>query len=75
MENGSLVTISQFRLMEPAFSSDQSVYAAARQIQGFPIVRVGRRVFIDLERWREFKRAGGQALPGGWRREPVETRG
>ena len=70
MQDSSLVSISQFRLMEPAFSSDQAVYAAARQIPGFPVVHVGRRLFIDLERWADFKRAGGQALPGGWRREP-----
>ena len=69
MEGTKLVTIPQFRLLEPAFSSEQSVYSAVREVPGFPSVRIGRRVFIDMERWQEFKRNGGAALPGGWRRE------
>jgi len=36
----------------------------------FPLVRLGRRVFVDLDILDEFSRAGGQALPGGWRRNP-----
>ena len=32
-------------------------------------VRLGRQVRVNVERWREFVEAGGQALPGGWRRE------
>ena len=69
----SLVTIPQFRQLEPAFSSDQAIYAAIRQISGFPAVRIGRRVFIDMEQWQEFRKSGGRALAGGWRREPQEA--
>jgi hypothetical protein len=69
MHNSVLVTIPEFRRLEPAFKSDQSIYLAVREVPGFPVVRLGRRLFIDLERWAEFKRAGGAALAGGWRRE------
>ena len=36
---------------------------------GLPVVRLGRQIRVSgeaLERWIE---QGGQALPGGWRRE------
>jgi hypothetical protein len=69
MEHSVLVTIPEFRRLEPAFKSDQSVYLAAREVPAFPVVRIGRRLFIDLERWAEFKRAGGAVLAGGWRRQ------
>lgn len=69
MNHQPLVTIPEFRELEPAFKSDQAVYSAVREIRGFPVVRVGRRLFIDVERWREFRQSGGQALPGGWKRE------
>lgn len=64
-----MVTIPEFRRIEPAFKSDQAVYAAAREVPNFPVVRVGRRLFVDVGGWEEFKRNGGQSLPGGWRKE------
>ncbi len=66
-ENGKLITIPEFRrTVEPgAFRSDQAVYAAVRNVPGFPVVRVGRRVYIDLDEWERFKASGGQALAGG----------
>jgi len=69
MKHSQLVSVSEFRKAEPAFKSDYAVYAAARSIPELGSVRIGRRVFIDLLRWEEFKRTGGRALPGGWRRE------
>jgi hypothetical protein len=66
------VTIPEFRRREPQFKSDAAVYAAIRSGL-LPHYRCGRRVFIDLVRWQEFKRNGGQALPGGWRREPIAS--
>jgi excisionase family DNA binding protein len=51
---------------------ESTVYDMARQNRIGGVVRVGRRVRFDpieLERWI---RSGGQALPGGWRREPQE---
>ncbi|MBE0660684.1 MAG: DNA-binding protein [Bryobacteraceae bacterium] len=35
-----------------------------------PSVRIGRRVFIDVDELEAFAKNGGKALPGGWRREP-----
>lgn len=69
-EHTILKTVPEFRREEPAFSSEGCVYEAIRSVPNFPVVRVGRRVFIDMARWQEFKRAGGHALPGGWRRQP-----
>lgn len=61
-------------MQEPeAFPSDQSLYSAIKTVPGFPVVKIGRRVFIDLDRWRQFKAAGGKALTGGWRREPCDA--
>lgn len=34
-------------------------------------VRVGRRIYVHPEKVAAFVEAGGAALPGGWRREPV----
>lgn len=36
-----------------------------------PSVRVGRRVMFDPDAIRDWIKAGGQSLPGGWRREPL----
>ena len=70
MRPDSLIDIQEFRLREPiAFRSDFSVYAAARSIPKFPAVRIGRRLFIDIARWEEFKRTGGASFAGGWRKE------
>lgn len=33
------------------------------------VVHLGRQVRIDEDALREWVRAGGQSLPGGWRRE------
>jgi len=34
------------------------------------VVRLGRQVRVDEDALREWVQQGGQALPGGWRREP-----
>lgn len=34
-----------------------------------PAVRLGRQIRIDEEALRDWVRKGGQAWPGGWRRE------
>jgi len=34
------------------------------------VVRIGRRVFFNEERFVAWLEAGGAALPGGWRRQP-----
>jgi excisionase family DNA binding protein len=37
-----------------------------------PVVHLGRQVRVNSESLQEFIRAGGRALPGGWRkRKPV----
>lgn len=36
-----------------------------------PSVRLGRKVWFNLDELRVFLQAGGRALPGGWRREPA----
>ena len=33
------------------------------------VVRLGRQVRVNVQKWREFVEAGGAALPGGWRRD------
>lgn len=43
------------------------VYELVRQ-DVLPHVRLGRQVRIDPDRLEEWIAAGGQALPGGWRR-------
>jgi excisionase family DNA binding protein len=48
--------------------SEQRVYELCRR-GILPHVRIGRQIRIDkkvLEKWIE---GGGQALPGGWKRE------
>jgi hypothetical protein len=66
-----LVTVPDFRKYhEPdAFKSDQAIYTAARNVPGFPAVKCGRKLFIDVGKWKEFIDRGGAALAGGWRRE------
>lgn len=63
----SLLTISEFVRSEPAIKTDQSAYQMARAGL-LPIVRIGRKIFVDPAAWEEFKRAGGRALAFGWRR-------
>lgn len=51
---------------------ESTVYLMARENRIGGVVRMGRRIrFIraDLEKWIA---AGGEALEGGWRREPDE---
>lgn len=46
-------------------------YQLARE-NFFPVgvfVRIGRRLFVNEEKYQKFVEAGGSALPGGWRRE------
>ncbi|MGE5584938.1 MAG: helix-turn-helix domain-containing protein [Bacillota bacterium] len=38
-----------------------------------PVVRLGRTIRIDREAFEEWVRRGGQAWPGGWRREGREA--
>ena len=73
-EAARLITAETMTKVEPeAFPTEAAVYNAARTVPGFPVVRLGRRVLIDLAGWQEFKRRGGQALPGGWRKEPRDA--
>lgn len=48
--------------------SESRVYELIRQ-DILPSVRLGRQIRVDKEALDEFIKAGGQALPGGWRRE------
>jgi excisionase family DNA binding protein len=34
-----------------------------------PVIRLGRQYRVDPDQIEEFLRAGGRALPGGWRRQ------
>ena len=46
-------------------------YAHARRLAAsglLPIVRLGRRLYVDSEVIAEFAKSGGAGLPGGWRR-------
>jgi len=38
-----------------------------------PSVRLGRSIRVHPEKLEQFIEAGGQALPGGWRRRPPEA--
>ena len=38
-----------------------------------PAIRLGRQIRVDEDQVREYCASGGRSLPGGWRREPVET--
>lgn len=44
------------------------VYQLARE-GILPVVRLGRTIRVDREVFEEWTRRGGQAWPGGWRRE------
>lgn len=44
------------------------VYELIRQ-ELLPHTRLGRQIRVDEEVLREFVQSGGQALPGGWKRE------
>ena len=48
-------------------------YAHARHLAAdglLPVVHMGRRLFVHLPTAEAWAKAGGAALPGGWRREP-----
>jgi excisionase family DNA binding protein len=44
-----------------------AVYEAARHNRIGGLVRIGRRVRFDPEKFQAWIDAGGEALPGGWR--------
>lgn len=48
--------------------SEGRVYEMARQ-EILPVVKLGRQIRIDGKALEAFIRGGGQALPGGWKRE------
>lgn len=48
--------------------SEQRVYEMARQ-DLLPHVRLGRQIRIDSQALDDFITQGGQALPGGWRKD------
>ncbi len=47
-----------------------TVYEAARQDRIGGLVRFGRKVRFDPDKFEAWLEAGGEALPGGWRQEP-----
>ena len=51
--------------------SEQRVYELVRTgiLPPGVVVRLGRQVRIDEDALREWIAAGGQSLPGGWRRD------
>lgn len=51
--------------------SEHRVYELVRQgiLPLGVVVKLGRQIRINSERLREWIAGGGQALPGGWRRE------
>lgn len=56
--------------------ANQVPYAHLRQLAAaglFPIVRIGRSLYVHLETADEWARGGGQAFPGGWRKAPAGT--
>ena len=44
------------------FHNEQSLYEAIRRGHFPPIVRMGRKIFIDLDRFHEWRRGGGSPL-------------
>ena len=49
-----------------------TVYEAVRQNRIGGIVRLGRIVRFEPEKFEEWIESGGQALPGGWKQEAEE---
>ena len=66
--NGALQTVTDFIRQEPGIRSEARAYQMIRAGL-LPVVRLGRRLYIDPEQWAEFRRNGGKGLAGGWRRE------
>ncbi|HAI20686.1 MAG TPA: DNA-binding protein [Clostridiales bacterium UBA8153] len=48
--------------------SESRVYEACRQGL-LPHVKIGRQIRVDQKSLEAFLAAGGQALPGGWKRQ------
>ena len=46
-----------------------TIYEAARQDRIGGIVRLGRKLRFDPDKFEAWLDAGGEALPGGWRQE------
>ena len=46
-----------------------TVYEAARQQRIGGVVRLGRKLRFDPDKFERWLEAGGEALPGGWRQE------
>jgi excisionase family DNA binding protein len=51
--------------------TEQRAYQLAREgiLPEGVIVRLGRQIRIDPDELEKFIRGGGQALPGGWKKE------
>jgi hypothetical protein len=67
-----LLSINEFSRRNPeAFPSPNSVYTAVREhiLPPGVAVRIGRKLFINEEKFAEFIDRGGASLPGGWKRE------
>lgn len=47
-------------------------YELARE-KILPVVRLGRQVRVDPDALENFIKNGGQALPGGWKKETAEN--
>lgn len=60
------------RMHEVAAVLDVSVARAYElcRLNIIPHTKIGRQVRVCPDHLDEFIRSGGQALPGGWRREP-----
>ena len=50
-----------------------SVYTLVRENRLPGCVRVGRAIRFDPDALERYVRSGGQALPGGWRRERAKS--
>lgn len=48
-----------------------TVYEAARQNRIGGVVRLGRVLRFDPEKFEVWLESGGEALPGGWRQDPA----
>lgn len=74
MSGSTLASVENRQLLTAESVADmlglsvQEVYRTAREGL-IPAVRIGRRLRFDPDRLARWIEAGGQALPGGWRRE------
>lgn len=48
-----------------------TIYDLARENRIGGIVRFGRRLLFDVDELERWIKSGGEALPGGWRKEPT----